>query len=145
MEKPPPAMHGRKTGRTARRAGQYRRVILRTLLWPWLGLLSRFRERVARAPAAGRILRQDAPFDQVVDVAVGRVLGAFGQLRPFRRGELALEPVQQPVDDLPLPVVERLPGVDFPEPGFPEDARQGEPPRRRRRGPGSRGTTASRG
>jgi YspA, cpYpsA-related SLOG family len=35
-----------------------------------------------------------------------------------------LEPVQQPIDNLPLAVFERRPGVNFPEPGFPEHVRE---------------------
>ena len=82
-------------------------------------------ERVARAPASGGILRKDATFDQVVDVAAGGILRALGEFRPLGRGELALEPIEQAVDDFLLPLVERLPGVRFPEPGFPKHAREG--------------------
>jgi hypothetical protein len=47
---------------------------------------------------------------------VCRVLGTPGELRIFRRRELALERVQQSVEDLPLPIVERLSSMLFPEP-----------------------------
>jgi hypothetical protein len=86
----------------------------------------KFGERIARAPTSRLILCQYAAFDQIENVSVCRVLRALGQFRPFRRGQLTLEPVQQPIDDLPLSVVERLPSVNFPESSFPEHARQSE-------------------
>jgi hypothetical protein len=51
---------------------------------------------------------------------------ARGQFRPLRRGKLSLEPVQQPIDDFPLAIVERLSGVRFPEPGFPKHGRESD-------------------
>ncbi len=70
-------------------------------------------------------LEEYAAVDEVGDVAVGRILRAFGELRPLRRGELALEPVDQSAQDVPLPVVERLAAVRRPEPGLRPHGRQG--------------------
>jgi chitinase len=52
-----------------------------------------FLKRVASAAASGRILCQDASFDQVDDVAVCGVLRALGDLCPFRRREFPLETI----------------------------------------------------
>jgi GH18 family chitinase len=52
-----------------------------------------FLKRVASAAASGRILCQDASFDQVDDVAVCGVPRALGDLCPFRRGEFPLETI----------------------------------------------------
>ena len=85
---------------------------------------ARFGERVACAPASGSVLRQDGPLDQVDDIAVCSVLRTLGKLRPIRQVSLPSNPSSKSVDDLPLPVIERLPGVHFPEAGFPQHARQ---------------------
>ena len=76
---------------------------------------------VAGAAAAGRAADEDAAVDQIADVAIGRVLGTAVHPRPFRRGELALEAVQQPVEGLRLAWVEGFGGMGFPEPGLVQD------------------------
>jgi hypothetical protein len=80
--------------------------------WAWLY------QRIARAPASGCILRHDFSFNQIVDVTAGRVLGAFGELRPLGGGEFAFEPVEQAVHDGVFCITPRKPsfqtgGADF--------------------------------
>jgi hypothetical protein len=82
-------------------------------------------EAVAGAASAGGIADQDGFFLQIVDVARRGVLRTFGESRIFRRAQLALEAVQQPVDDLPLPVVQRIAGMGFPEPRLAQHRSQG--------------------
>jgi hypothetical protein len=53
-----------------------------------------------------------------VDVTAGRILRSFSQLRPLRGGQLRLEAIEQPVDDLALTFVDRLAGMRFPKLGF---------------------------
>ena len=55
--------------------------------------------------------------DQVLDIARGRVLRAFGELGPFGRGQLAFKAVEQPVDYVPLPLVEFDPFDSAPRSG----------------------------
>jgi superfamily II DNA or RNA helicase len=55
------------------------------------------------------------PRQQLVDVAQGRVRRALGDGRPLAAGELALEAVEQPVEQLHLPLVHGRPRPALPE------------------------------
>ncbi len=72
----------------------------------------------AGAATASFVLHQDAPRQQVLDVAQGGVGGAFGQLRIFRRGEFPTKPSSQSVDDLALPLVRETGPDTLPRFGF---------------------------
>lgn len=72
-------------------------------------------QRIAcAAPAAGPPVESTAS-DGIVDVAQGGILGAPGQYSPFRRGELAFDPIQQAIDDGALPVIECRTAMLLPE------------------------------
>src|SRR3546814_16356957 len=73
------------------------------------------RQRIAGAASAGGILHKNTSLDQIVDVAQGGVGRRLGNRRPFGIGQLALEPVQKPVQDLALAFVQRLHRARFPE------------------------------
>src|SRR5579862_5771865 len=96
-----PVGHGRSSGRSRNKAR----------------LLFDLAEGIAGASSAGRILGQEAALDQIVDVTASRILRSFGELRPLRGGQLPLEAVEQPVDDLALTFVDRLAGMRFPKLG----------------------------
>ena len=68
---------------------------------------------------------QSASCHEVKNVAIGRVLRTPGDLRPLRCRELAFEAVQQPVQHLDLPLVQRLPGETRPEVRLVEDDTEG--------------------
>ena len=53
--------------------------------------------------------------EQVADIAQHGVVRAFGQFGVLRRGEVALEVVEQPVDDLALPLVQAVPVDPLPQ------------------------------
>src|SRR3954468_14672212 len=82
-------------------------------------------QAIARAPASRLFPDEDAAFHEIIDVAQGRVLGALGDLRPFGRGELAGEPVEEAVEHRPLALIERSPRYTLPEPGLAENGREG--------------------
>src|SRR3546814_792935 len=78
-------------------------------------------QRIARAAAAAGIPHQDIASDQVGDIAQRRVGRGLGQRRPLRCRQLALEPVQQPVQHLALAIVEGLSAMGFPEMRLTQD------------------------
>lgn len=86
---------------------------------------------VAGASAAARVLLENAPVHQVQNVTLGRILRADGELRPFGRGQLALEAIQHPVEHLDLAAVERLGRKPLPETRLEEHGRQSLPCARR--------------
>ena len=71
---------------------------------------------MGRTPTPRLILLQDTFANQILDVTQGRVLRAFGELGPFRRGQLAFEAIQQLIDDLALPFIEASACMLVPEP-----------------------------
>src|SRR5271167_4642595 len=79
-----------------------------------------FGKRIARTAAAGGISDQDAAFDQRHDVTQRSVLRAFREFGPFRRSQLPLEVIQQPVEDKALALVKRKIRDRFPEARFGE-------------------------
>ncbi len=79
-------------------------------------ILRRCLQRIARASSAGGIFDQDTVLDEINNVPVRCVLGALGELRPFGRGQLPLKgTIQQFVQHVALPLVERQMGMRFPE------------------------------
>lgn len=60
----------------------------------------------ARSSGVGDEAGQEPVLDQDRDVPQRRVLGALGELGPFRRGELPLEAVQDTLQNAPLAFVE---------------------------------------
>ena len=62
---------------------------------------------VTGAAATGVRFAQDATGQQVCDIAQRSVWRTLGDRRPLAAGELALEAVEQPVDQLYLPLVQR--------------------------------------
>ena len=50
---------------------------------------------ITRTPPTRILLHQNALFDQLLNVAQGRVLGAFGDLGPLRGGQFAGKAVQE--------------------------------------------------
>lgn len=62
---------------------------------------------VMSAATATFAFPQEAKVNQRRNVAVRRVLRTFGNGRPFRRGHLAFEPVEQAVQHLDLAFVQR--------------------------------------
>src|SRR3546814_17262625 len=64
---------------------------------------------------------QDIASDQVGDIAQRRVGRGLGKRRPLRCRQLALEPVQQPVQHLALAIVEGLSAMGFPEMRLTQD------------------------
>lgn len=73
------------------------------------------RERIAGAATAALIFREHAELDELGDVAQGGVGRALLSLRVFRGSELPFEPVEQAVEDVALPVIERDAAVTLPE------------------------------
>lgn len=63
--------------------------------------------------------------DQRLDVPRGGVLGAFGQLGPFGRGQLARKAVEQTIEYLDLPGIEGMQAMRFPESCLLQDGGQG--------------------
>src|SRR5271155_2362327 len=82
---------------------------------------SRLGQGIARAAPAGGVPDEHAALYEAVDVAQGRILGALGDLRPFRRRELADEAVEQAVDHVALAAVEGSARVFLPEARLPEN------------------------
>ena len=87
--------------------------------------LPRLSEGIAGAASTFEILNENPVFDQVKDVAMCRVLGAFGERGVFRGCEFAFEPVEQAVDRQPLTVVELHIFDAIPEARFGENRAQG--------------------
>lgn len=85
------------------------------------GVLLRYSRRITRSSknswccAPAGVFAQRAAFDQIEDVAVGRILRAFGELGPFGCREFALEAVEQSIEHFDLAFVERLFGEGLPE------------------------------
>jgi hypothetical protein len=78
--------------------------------------LINLRQRIARAAPSAFVFDQNLAVKQIVDVARSRVLRCLRQRGPFGRRELLFEAaVEQAADNLTLPVVEGLAGVDFPK------------------------------
>jgi hypothetical protein len=77
-------------------------------------------KQIARTPAACGFLRQDSLGDEIADVPERRVPRAFGELRPFRRNEFALEAIKQAADHRALTVVESSAGMLSQETSLPE-------------------------
>ena len=61
--------------------------------WPSRG--GHWRGWLGRAVSLGMGAHVNAPVDEIGDVARGGVLGAIGELRPLRRGELSFEAIEQ--------------------------------------------------
>src|SRR5262245_60979218 len=79
---------------------------------------------VAGAAAPSQLFDKNSPAYQIADVAQRGVLGTLCQFRPFRGSQFSLKTIQQAVDDPALPVIERLPGMDFPKPILDENGLQ---------------------
>ena len=63
---------------------------------------------------------EDPTGHEVEDVAIGRILGTLAERRPFPGRQLAFETVEQPIQDAPLALVQRLPCLRFPETRLPQ-------------------------
>src|SRR5580658_8197544 len=81
-------------------------------------------QAVAGASPASSILNQYAAPDQVAYVPEGGILRAFGNPRPFRTGQLGLEPVQQTVKHLPLSLIDGQLSQFLPKPRFQDSGGQ---------------------
>ncbi len=62
---------------------------------------------IVRASTACSSLLQHIVLQHFLNIPKGRVLRAFGKCRPFAGGQLSLKPVQQPVQHLDLPFIDR--------------------------------------
>ena len=62
-------------------------------------------ELVGRVSSVPRCLHKDALKNEIINIAVGRILRAMVNLVPFRRSELALKPIQQHIDGPALAVI----------------------------------------
>src|SRR5882762_1795581 len=81
-------------------------------------------EGITRASPAGFILLQNTLLNQLSDVAQRSIRRAFLDQRPFTRGQLAFEPVQQAIENIALPVVDFGDGVLLPKLGLFENRRK---------------------
>jgi len=70
------------------------------------------------------VFTQRAAFDQIENVAVGCILGAFREPGPFGCCQPALEAVEQAVEHFDLSLVQRFYGEAFPEVCFSKDRAQ---------------------
>ena len=80
---------------------------------------------IVGAGVAGRATDEDATVGQIANVPVPRVLGTAIHPCPFRRGELALETVQKPIQNLHLAFVEHVGGMNLPEAGLGLEGSEG--------------------
>ena len=68
---------------------------------------------------------QNAALNQIIDIAERGIWRAFLDDRPFGRGQLALESVQQPIDHVALTVVELVGGMPLPKLGLGKNIGEG--------------------
>ena len=78
-------------------------------------------QAVSCAAPAALVLAQSCECYEVGYVAQCGVVGDLGEFRPFAGRELAFEPVQQPIDDRALPVIERLVAQPLPDVRLAQD------------------------
>ena len=97
-------------------------------------------EHVGSAAPSRFILAQQSHRDQIVNVAQGRVVRALRELRPLLRRQLALEAIEQPVEDFALALVDARSRMALPETGLPQDGASVDSVPSKAR-PSSRGTT----
>lgn len=64
------------------------------------------RKAITRAPAAGRIAEQYAPFDERQNIAQRRVVRTFGELGVFGRCEITLKAIKEAVENKALAIIE---------------------------------------
>ena len=82
---------------------------------------------VTRAAPSSRVAKKDAAVNEFRYIPQRGVLGAFRKLRPFRCGDLALEPVEKAGEHIVLALVESKPRNAPPEPGLVEHCVKGCP------------------
>ena len=70
---------------------------------------------VARTPATARVLDDDAALEQFADVTKRRIIRAFDELGIFRRGQATFEIGEHPIDDIVLPIIDRVVVDSLPE------------------------------
>jgi hypothetical protein len=80
-------------------------------------------EGIARTAPTRPVLHENTQFDEPIDVAQRGIRRGFHNLRPFGRGELAVEIVEQTIEHRAPPFVQCGAGVPVPEAGFLKHAR----------------------
>ena len=73
---------------------------------------------IMRTPATIGLFADNPLADQIIDVAKCGIGRRFRNFCPFRRGELAFESVEQFIQHLSLPFVQRRLFMGFPKFGF---------------------------
>jgi hypothetical protein len=79
-------------------------------------------QAIARVLAAAFVTDENAPVDQVSDVALSSRHRAFGERRPFSSRQFAFEAIEKAIENVALTLVERQECVATPELGLVEDA-----------------------
>jgi len=82
-------------------------------------------ERITRAPATGGVFDENPLVNQLLDVTEGSVMRALPDLRPLRGSELSLEPIEHPIEDQPLPLIDCCTSKPIPEMRLAQNGGQG--------------------
>ena len=72
-------------------------------------------QRIAGATPTGFHFAQHTARQKIIDVTQRRIRRTFGDRRPLAAGELAVESIQQPLEQFHLTFVERYGGPSMPE------------------------------